>query len=110
MRIAIVGINYAPEPTGIPINSTGMAEYLAGRGHEVTVYTGFAYYPHWVKCAADQWKFFRCETLNGVRVRRHYVYVPGKPTAPKSMIHELCFVASSAVGYLLGPRSLDRII
>jgi colanic acid biosynthesis glycosyl transferase WcaI len=104
MRVAIVGINYAPEPTGIPVYSTGMAEYLAVRGHEVTVYTGFAYYPHWIKSAADRWKLFRRETLNGVQVRRHYVYVPGKPTALKRMIHEISFVASSALGYLFGPR------
>jgi colanic acid biosynthesis glycosyl transferase WcaI len=110
MRVAIVGINYAPEPTGIPVYSTGMAEYLAGQGHEVTVYTGFAYYPHWRKCPADRGKLFRSETVNAVKVRRHYVYVPGKPTALKRMIHELSFVVSSALGYLLGPRADLTII
>ena len=37
MRVAIVGINYAPEPTGIPVYTTGMAEYLVDQGHEVIV-------------------------------------------------------------------------
>jgi colanic acid biosynthesis glycosyl transferase WcaI len=110
VRVAIVGINYAPEPTGIPVYTTGMAEYLAGQGHEVTVYTGFPYYPHWAKSPEDRRRLFRRETFNGVNVRRHYVYVPRRPSALKRMIHELSFVASSMLGYLAGPRADLTII
>ena len=110
MRVAIVGINYAPEPTGIPVYTTGMAEYLVSQGHDVTVYTGFSYYPHWVKSRADSGKLFRRETINAVKVRRHYVYVPKTPSAVKRMIHELSFVASSLLGYLFGPRADLTII
>src|SRR5262245_6049826 len=109
-RIAIVGINYAPELTGIGVYSTGMAEYLAAQGVEVDVYTAFAYYPQWRKDDQDRGRLFRFERINRVNVRRHFVYVPPRPTALKRMLHEISFVASSSVGYLLGPRAAVTIV
>ncbi len=105
MRVSIVGINYAPEPTGIPVYTTGLAEYLASQGHNVTVYTAFPYYPHWSKSPEDRGRLFRRETLNGVAIRRHYMYVPARPSALRRMLHELSFVCSVTLGYLLGPRA-----
>ena len=110
MRIAIVGINYAPEPTGIPVYTTGLAEYLVNEGHDVTVYTGFPYYPRWTKTPEDRRQVFRCETINGVKVRRHYIYVPARLSTLKRMAHELSFVISSMLGYLFGPRADLTII
>ena len=110
MRIAIVGINYAPEPTGIPVYTTGLAEYLVSQGHDVTVYTGFPHYPRWKKNPGDRHRLFRAETLNGVAVRRHYVYVPKRPSALKRIPHELSFVVSGSIGYLFGPRADFTII
>lgn len=105
MHVAIVGINYAPDPTGIPIYTTGLAEYLAGQGHTVSVYTGFPYYPRWAKAPEDQGRLFRRESRNGVDVRRHYLYVPARPSAIKRMLHEFSFVCSATLGYLFGPRA-----
>ena len=110
MRIAIVGINYAPEPTGIPVYTTGLAEFLASQGHEVTVYTGFPHYPRWSKNPGDQYRLFRNESINGVAVRRHYVYVPKHPSALRRIPHELSFVLSGSIGYLFGPRADFTII
>ncbi|AFP42237.1 glycosyl transferase family 1 [Mycolicibacterium smegmatis] len=47
MRVAILGINYAPEPTGIAPYTTGLAKGLIDRGHDVRVLTGFPHYPQW---------------------------------------------------------------
>ncbi len=110
MHVTIVGINYAPEPTGIPVYTTGLAEYLAAQGHTVTVYTGFPYYPRWTKAAEDQGRLFRREVLNGVTVRRHYIYVPSRPSVLKRILHELSFVCSVTLGYLLGPRAALTVI
>jgi colanic acid biosynthesis glycosyl transferase WcaI len=110
MRIAIVGINYAPEPTGIPVYTTGLAEHLSGQNHAVTVYTGFPYYPNWAKRPEDMGRLHRRDSINGVEVRRHYIYVPARPSAIKRMVHELSFVVSSALGYLFGPRADLTII
>ena len=45
--ILLVSINYSPEETGIGPYSTGLAEHLAGAGHDVTVVTGMPHYPAW---------------------------------------------------------------
>ena len=47
MKILIYGINYAPELTGIGKYSAEMAEWLAARGHSVSVVTAPPYYPQW---------------------------------------------------------------
>jgi colanic acid biosynthesis glycosyl transferase WcaI len=46
-RIAVVGINYAPETSGIAPYTTEMCEFLASAGAEVTVLTGIPHYPEW---------------------------------------------------------------
>lgn len=105
MRVAIVGINYAPELTGIGVYNAGLAEFLAARGFEVDVYTAFPYYPAWRKDADAAGRLYRQERLRGVNVRRHYLYVPRRPGALARMWHELSFVVSASIGYLLGPTA-----
>ena len=110
MQVNIVGINYAPDPTGISVYTTGLAEFLVTQSHAVTMYTGFPYYPRWAKDAQDRGRLFRREMINGVSVRRHYIYVPSRPSALKRMLHELSFVCSVTLGYLLGPKADLTII
>jgi hypothetical protein len=43
MRVAMLGINYRPEETGIGVFNTGRCEYLVERGHDITMFTGFPY-------------------------------------------------------------------
>jgi colanic acid biosynthesis glycosyl transferase WcaI len=74
VRVAILGINYAPEPTGIAPYTTGLAKGLAQRGHDVQVLTGHPHYPQWERDENS-----RCrseEQMDGVRVRRLSHYVP----------------------------------
>jgi colanic acid biosynthesis glycosyl transferase WcaI len=108
-RLAIVSINHRPELTGIAVYTTGLSEFLAASGWTVDVYTGFPYYPQWKKAAEDR-GLYRRERLGGVVVRRHYLYVPSKPSALRRMLHELSFVASVSLGYLLGPRADCTVI
>ncbi len=75
VRVAILGINYAPEPTGIAPYTTGLAVGLTKRGHEVRVLTGYPHYPQWKR--ADGAGGFRSEhEIDGVRVRRFNHHVP----------------------------------
>jgi len=108
--VSIVGINYAPEITGIGVYSTGMARYLAAAGHRVVVHTGFPYYPKWGKVSCDRRTGFREHWDEGVLVRRNYLYVPSKPTVVRRIVHELSFVISATCSYLLGPRTDVTII
>lgn len=110
MNIAIVSINYCPELTGISVYTTGLAESLVAEGDQVDVYTAFPYYPQWRKSPAHHWLWYWAEDINGVRVRRHYLYVPGRPSAIRRMIHELSFVFSATLGYLFGPKADVTVI
>jgi colanic acid biosynthesis glycosyl transferase WcaI len=69
VSVVIVSINYAPEPTGIAPYTTGLAIGLAGRGHDVTVLTGYPHYPYWKH---DQFgmRFESDEIAEGVHIRR----------------------------------------
>lgn len=108
--VAIVSINYAPEVTGIGVYTAGLAEYLAARGYRVTVYTGFPYYPNWRKAESDRRRLFRHEMDAQVSVRRSYLYVPARPNVLQRILHELSFVISATLSYVLGPRADLTII
>ena len=73
--MAILGINYAPEPTGIAPYTTGLAAGLAKRGHDVQVLTGYPHYPQWKRDKAVS-GFRLNEEIDGVRVRRFNHHVP----------------------------------
>jgi colanic acid biosynthesis glycosyl transferase WcaI len=75
VRVAILGINYAPEPTGIAPYTTGLAAGLAERGHEVQVLTGYPHYPRWKRDEATS-GFRSDDEIDGVRVRRLSHHVP----------------------------------
>jgi len=104
MRIVMLGINYWPEETGIAVFNTGRCEYLAARGHDVTMCTGFPYYPRWRVDAAYRGRLFTRETRNGVRILRSYLYVPRRVTTLRRMLHEGSFIASSVLRALAGRR------
>lgn len=46
-RIAVVGLNYAPEATGIAPYTTALSRYLAALNQDVSVITGHPHYPEW---------------------------------------------------------------
>lgn len=69
MRIVIHGLNYLPEPTGISRYTAGLANGLAGRGHDVRVITGYPHYPSW-ELEPGYGGVTSSELLDGVPVRR----------------------------------------
>ena len=46
-RVLVVGINYAPEHTGIAPYTTQACDHLAASGAEVLALAGVPHYPHW---------------------------------------------------------------
>lgn len=97
MRVHIIGINYWPEKTGIALLTTGRAEYLAARGHQVTMCTAVPYYPQWQVAAEYRRRPFARETRAGVDIRRCPIYVPSVVTTVRRAVHELSFVVASFV-------------
>lgn len=95
MRILIHGINYSPELTGIGKYSGEMADWLAKRGHEVRVVTAPPYYPEWrVGSGYSAWRY-RYERINSVAVWRCPLWVPGRPSGAKRLLHLASFALFS---------------
>jgi colanic acid biosynthesis glycosyl transferase WcaI len=95
MRILVVGINYAPDLIGVAKYNTELCEVLVSFGHEVRVVTAPPYYPEWsIPRAYRGWRY-RSEVINGVSVTRSPIYVPGKPTGARRLIHHASFAVTS---------------
>lgn len=104
-KITIIGINYYPEDSAIGLYTTEKAEYLAENGFEVTVVTGFPYYPQWkiLNSYQDKPLFFK-ETVNGIKVLRIKQYVPSNPSFTKRIIHLLSFTFGSVINLFKTPK------
>jgi colanic acid biosynthesis glycosyl transferase WcaI len=96
-RILIIGINFKPELTGIGKYTGEMVDWLIDQGNEITVITGFPYYPYWKVQAPYSGKFYRKETFHDGRlvVYRCPFYVPNNPTGIKRQIHEASLFLSA---------------
>lgn len=95
MRVLVCGMNYAPEPVGIGRYTSEMAEWLAGRGHEVRVVAAPPHYPAWRVGAGYRGWAYKRETIRGVDVFRCPLWVPGNPERPTRLFHFLSFAFSS---------------
>ncbi|MGA7782860.1 MAG: glycosyltransferase WbuB [Paraburkholderia sp.] len=95
MKILIVGLNYAPELTGVGKYTAEMAEALAAEGHDVHVVCGPPYYPQWKIADGFSALRYRREVRDGVRVMRVPLWVPAKPTGVSRMLHLASFAVSS---------------
>lgn len=90
VRVSIIGINYAPERTGIAPYTTGLATGLAERGYQVQVLTGFPHYPQWARDRTTS-GFRLQQKIDGVNVRRFSHYVPQVLSWPGRGAMELTF-------------------
>lgn len=107
MRILLVGLNYAPEVAGIGPYTTELAEYLAGEGNQVTVLTGFPYYPQWrIDPKYERKSPFLVETINRVKVIRSPILLPG---SRRSTVRRILFDSSLAVTGLMRSVGVGRI-
>ncbi|MEH6827274.1 WcaI family glycosyltransferase [Parasphingorhabdus sp.] len=95
MKILILGINYAPELTGIAVYTAGLAQDLVARGHAVEVVTAPPYYPDWqVAAGHSPWRY-ASDRQAGVQITRCPIYVPRNPSGPKRILHHLSFAITS---------------
>jgi colanic acid biosynthesis glycosyl transferase WcaI len=100
MRILVLSVNYWPEETGIGPLTTWRCEYLASRGHEVTVCTTFPYYPQWQVSEPYRNALSRREYHNGVHIRRSWSWIPKKVTSAKRIIFEASFLMGNLIAAL----------
>jgi glycosyltransferase involved in cell wall biosynthesis len=90
LRVLLIGINYAPESSGIAPYSAALAKGLQGRGHDVRVLTTKPHYPEW-RVPEAYAGGTRHETIDGVAVTRVRHYVPSKPAGVRRLLSELSF-------------------
>ena len=95
MRLLFIGINYAPELTGIGRYTAEMAEWLVRKGHQVRVVTAPPYYPEWKIAFGYSASRYNREIINGVRLWRCPVYVPRRASGLKRLLHLASFALSS---------------
>jgi colanic acid biosynthesis glycosyl transferase WcaI len=97
-HVVVMGINYAPEPTGIAPYTTGLARHLATEAASVSVLTGVPHYPGWrVEDYYRRGLRYRERGVpqlepDVVRLRHH---VPRRQTALTRAGYELSFLANA---------------
>ncbi|WP_264560047.1 WcaI family glycosyltransferase [Flavobacterium sp. N2270] len=91
-KITIITANYYPEDTAIGLYTSQFAEYLKNNSFNVTVLTGFPYYPNWkIPENYENKPSFYKEINNGVEVIRYKQYVPSKVNFKSRILMILSF-------------------
>jgi colanic acid biosynthesis glycosyl transferase WcaI len=97
-KITIIGINYYPEDTAIGLYTSQLANYFHDKGFQVSIITGFPYYPAWkINSEYNSKKTFYNETINGIDIYRYKQYVPANPIFFKRVLHLLDFTLGTFV-------------
>lgn len=86
-RILLVGVNFAPESTGIGPYATSFAGQMAAQGgFSVDVLTARPHYPGWRVPPKREWTV---PVQPGVRVWRVRAYIPRRPTWLRRLVFEI---------------------
>ena len=75
-KIVLISLNYYPEDTAIGLYSTAFSEELS-KGNDVTVITGFPYYPQWkIQKEYQNKSHFYQDQYKNINILRYKQYVP----------------------------------
>lgn len=110
MKILIHSLYFHPDQTGICKYSGEMAQWLAARGHQVDVVTGFPHYPQWKLAAPHTRTRFLTEQWGSVSIHRvpHYIPDGGKVSALQRMLIDGTFFLSSLATWMALFARRDR--
>ena len=97
VEVLIVGVNFAPERTGIAPYTTRLAKGLAAAGHSVRVLTSVPHYPEWHVPPEYSNARTRDEEQDGVLLTRVRPRVPRVPTALRRARFEISFGLRAAL-------------
>jgi colanic acid biosynthesis glycosyl transferase WcaI len=95
MRVLILGLNFAPELTGVGRYTADFAAWLSARGHEVRVITAPPYYPEWRVAAGYASWAWRRDGAGAASVLRCPIWLPRAATLPARVVHLASFALSS---------------
>jgi len=100
MKILVLGMNYIPEKTAIGPLTADMCQNLVARGHMIYMITGFPHFPEWHIYKGYKCKLFSHEILNDVKIRRGFVYVPGKPNPLHRVMYDTSISISAGINLI----------
>jgi len=92
MRIFIITQWFPPEHAPIGQMMLELASGLVGRGHKVTVFTGFPNHPSGILFSGYRKRRCHKELINGVDVRRVLLYTSPKRTFLRRLFTSLTFI------------------
>lgn len=107
LDILILGINYAPEVTGVAPYTTGIARGLAAEGHRVQVLTSFPHYPAWRTTAGYERGLRTREWDGDVELIRLRHPLPRNSVGAGRVLMEVVFAGQALIG---GRRCPDLIL
>lgn len=89
-NVALLGLNFPPEQTGISPYTGALASGLADAGYRVGVVTAHPHYPDWkIREGYGRWQ--SREIAGGVHVRRVRHYIPRRPSRLRRALSEITF-------------------
>src|SRR6201995_2119354 len=104
-RALVLGLNYAPERTGIAPYTTGLARMLAEAGVDVHVVTGLPHYPEWQIAERYRGAPRLVEERDGdIRITRVRHQAPARPTGSGRVVMEARWAAAAGRGASGGAR------
>jgi colanic acid biosynthesis glycosyl transferase WcaI len=95
-QVLIIGLNYAPEPTGSAPYTAGLAEMIA-KFADVEVLAGVPHYPAWRVDSGYRWRVRRREKRNDVNVHHFRHFVPRRQSALGRALWDASFVANASL-------------
>ena len=106
-RVLVLGLNYAPEQTGIAPYTAGMAAGLA-QDFDVEVITTHPHYPEW-KVASGHGGWRSLEEREGVHVHHVKHYLPRNPTGLGRIVSEATFAARALTPGVTRPDAIITV-
>jgi len=109
LKILFITQYFPPETGAAPERADEFACYLMGRGHDVTVITGFPNHPSGIIHTRYKNKWFYRSKYNNIDVLRTYIYTSPKKNLITRFLNFLSFSISSLFGLII-LKKIDIII
>src|SRR5215813_1730409 len=100
MRLLILTQYFLPEIGAPQTRLWAMASEMKKLGHEVEIVTGMPNYPKGEVFEGYRWSFLRTEVMNGMTVRRVWVYA-ALGGGVRRVLNYFSFMLTSIIGLLL---------
>lgn len=101
LNFCLYSLNFSPELTGIGKYNGEMASKLFSHGLDVQAIVAPPYYPEWKINKPYKSYLYKKEHVNGIGITRCPLYVPGKVTTFKRLLHLSTFSVSSSLALLI---------